>query len=272
MIYVFLGLVAAAIIIWMLRGRRIAARRRRLAARALPGAWRRVLETRVPLYARVPAELRARLDGDINVFLDEKTFYGQNGLEVTDEMRLTVAAQACVLTLNQPNPHYPEFTSIILYPDTFVTEQTRRDGFLETHGESVRSGESWDRGPVILSWADAAEDTAHPDDGCNVVLHEFAHKLDEREGGMDGAPALAADQYASWKQVLTREFEALTALTEGPGHGREPLLDPYGATSPAEFFAVATETFFECPRELHEEHPELYVELARFYGLDPARW
>lgn len=269
MLYVLLGLAAAAIIVWLVRRRRIEARRRALAARPLTPEWRAWLEDHVPLYARLPRELRPRLDGAVNVFLDEKRFYGQHGLEVTDEMRLTVAAQACLLTLNLPEKHYPGFTSIILYPDTFITEQTRHDGWIEIVGDEARIGESWDRGPVILSWADTAEDTRNPDDGCNVVLHEFAHKLDEHDGGMDGAPALAPAQMESWRRVFTQAYEALADLPPG---APEPVLDPYGATSPAEFFAVATETFFECAPALREEHPALYAELRQFYGLDPATW
>ncbi|MEX2479337.1 MAG: M90 family metallopeptidase [Gammaproteobacteria bacterium] len=263
------SLATALIAARPLARRYVALRRVRLRRQAVPATWHTVLALRLPLYRRLPQTLRARLLADMQVFLAEKRFYGQDGLVVTDAMRLIIAAQACLLTLNQSTRYYPGFTSIILYPDTYVATETAHDGLLESTHDHVRAGESWYRGPLVLSWRDIAEDLAHGDDARNVVLHEFAHKLDEQDGLMDGAPALARGQAASWTSVFRREYERLgTALDRG----EEPLLDPYAATAPAEFFAVTVETFFEQSAALQHHHPELYTELENFFGFDPAGW
>lgn len=263
------SLAAAVIAARPLARRYVALRRARLRRRDVPATWHTVLALRSPLYRRLPELVRKRLLADMQVFLAEKRFYGQDGLVVTDAMRLIIAAQACLLTLNQHTRYYPGFTSIILYPDTYVATETAHDGLIESTHDHVRAGESWYRGPVVLSWRDIAEDLAHGDDARNVVLHEFAHKLDEQDGLMDGAPALAASQAASWTSVFRREYEHLGAALE---RGEEPLLDPYAATAPAEFFAVAVETFFEQSAALQHHHPELYAELENFFGFDPAAW
>ncbi len=261
--------VPAAVLAWPLVRRRWRERRRaQLRRQALPRAWVRTL-ARVPLYRRLPAELRSRLHGDIAVFLAEKRFYGQDGLEVTDTMRLAIASQACLLQLNLATKYYPDFTSILIYPDAFVAVETEHDGVLESTRRHVRAGESWYRGPVILSWADLRDDLHHGGDGHNVVLHEFAHKLDEQDGLVDGAPELEGAQARRWPGVFRREYERLAKALD---HGQHTLLDPYAATAPAEFFAVAVETFFERGRELEHGHPELYAALATFFDLDPARW
>jgi Mlc titration factor MtfA (ptsG expression regulator) len=213
--------------------------------------------------------VRERLHGDIQVFLAEKRFYGQDGLEVTDLMRLAIAAQACLLQLNLQTRYYPDFTSILVYPDAFVAVETAHDGLLESTHRHVRSGESWYRGPVILSWADLREDLDHGGDGHNVVLHEFAHKLDEQDGLVDGAPELDAAQARRWPTLFQREYERLERAL---ARGEHTLLDPYAASAPAEFFAVAVETFFECGPALEQHHPELYAALHEFFALDPARW
>ena len=202
--------------------------------------------------------------------LDEKQFIGCDGLEITDEMRLTIAANACILLLKRDKRCFPGFTSILVYPDTYVARDIKHDGLVEIHEESVRAGESWQRGPVVLSWADVVRGTMNQHDGHNVVLHEFAHKLDEENTIMDGLPVLreSAD-YAAWAQVLSREYESLQSSVD---HGEHTVLDGYGATSPAEFFAVATETFFEKPLQMKNMLPELYEQLKKFYNLSPADW
>lgn len=157
-----------------------------------------------------------------------------------------------------------------MYPDTIVTPQTHQDGAIVHEGTSARSGESWQRGPVILSWADVLRGVQNPADGHNVVIHEFAHKLDEENNSMDGLPKLRdhAD-YATWARVMTREFADLIDRVQ---RHRNRVIDSYASTSPAEFFAVVSEVFFEQGRKMQQELPTLYEQLARYYGVDTAGW
>lgn len=247
---------------------RLVARRARARALAapLPEEALALLERRVPLYRALPAALKPALQRALREFLHDKHFIGCGGLAITDEMRLVIAAQACLLVCARPNARYTGFTSVLVYPDAFVVDLVEHDGEVEIQSEETRAGESWAGGPVILSWRDVEEGLAVPDDGYNVVLHEFAHKLDDENELGEGLPVLRDPaQLESWARVLSREFAALQR-----GEGR--LLDEYGAVSPAEFFAVVTEAFFEQGAELAREHPALYAELRRYYGLDPARW
>jgi len=244
-------------------------RRARLRATAPPAHWQAILERNVPYVARLDAEDRRELLGLVQVFLAEKRFEGCGGLVLDDEIRVTIAAQACVLLLHRETDFYPELDTVLVYPAAYVDARPRRlpDGTV-TEDPQVRLGESWGHGVVVLSWDDVLEGAAEDRDGRNVVFHEFAHQLDVEEGGADGAPPLPRrSMYTSWARVLGREYDALLAAVSR--HGRT-LLDPYGATSPAEFFAVATETFFERPEELRARHPELYAELRAFYQQDPA--
>lgn len=257
----------------LLIGGRWAWKRRRteaLLAAPLPGGMRAILRARVPVYNALPHELRKRLDGLINRFLAEKKFYGSNGLEITDEMRAVIAAQACLLIVNKPNRWYRTLDTIHVYPAVFTSNMTRRDGALVSEHRPVRSGESWARGPVVLAWDQAAYGAVAPHDGHNVVMHEFAHQLDAETGTVDGSPLLDRDQSATrWAKVFQ---DAYGRLREDAATGRPNLLDPYGATNPAEFFAVATEVFFERGGLLREHEPDLYAELSQYYRLDPAAW
>lgn len=224
----------------------------------------------MPLYRALPDSLRAQLHGHVNVFLEEKVFVGCGGIELTDEMKVTIAAQACVLLLNRITDYFPGFTTILVYPDTYVAREVMSDGLLETVEEQARAGESWHRGPVVLSWEDVIRAAADEFAGENVVLHEFAHKLDEENERLDGLPVLNdRSQYESWAKVFEQEFDSLQRSVE---RGEATMLDSYGADSPSEFFAVVTETFFERPKELSSEHPQLYEQLRRFYNVDPASW
>ena len=245
-------------------------RRARWFNTVLPAAWMNLLEARVPLYRMLPGGLRAQLHGHMRILLEEKKFIGCNGLEVSDEMRVVVAAQAALLLLNRKTDYFPDFTSILIYPESFVVPVVHRDGALETHDEELRSGESWQRGPVVLSWTDIVHGTTLAGDGHNVVLHEFAHKLDEENGTMDGVPALRDDaSQAHSIDVLGREFDLLRLRAR---HVRDGVLDAYGASSPAEFFAVATEAFFERGPALSAQHARLYETLRSYYQVDPASW
>ncbi len=245
-------------------------RHRRLFRRPLPPDWIELLERRVPLYRRLPLSLRPALHGHIQWFLADKEFVGCNGQEITDEVRLTVAGNACLLVLHRRDGTFPGFRTILVYPDTYVSRQVSYDGMVEIHGHSARLGESWHRGPVVLSWSDVVYGSDNPEDGHNVVLHEFAHKLDEENAVMDGLPVLRdRHQYVEWAQVMNREFDA---FIERVKHHQNRVIDAYGAISPPEFFAVVTETFFEKPEQMRRRLPDLYRQLSALYGVDPASW
>lgn len=246
-------------------------RQRALMRRAgLPQPWAEILERKVPLYRRMPSELKAELRGLVNVFLSEKAFIGIEGLEVSDEMRVVIAGNACVLLVGGHPEFFEGFRNILVYPETYLVPHVHHDGEVVTEGLVANAGESWHAGPVVLAWSDVLEGIAHPEDGNNVVIHEFAHKLDEQNDAVDGLPMLRnrAD-YESWARVLTREFANLVERVENRSN---TVLDSYGATSPPEFFAVATETFFERGRLMRDKLPELYEELHKFYDVDPASW
>ena len=245
-------------------------RRRALRAAPLPDDWRRILDRRVPLWRRLPAEDRRELEGHIQVLLAEKHFEGAGGLVLTDEIRLVIAAQAAVLLLHRDTGYFPGLYSIIVYPAGFVVPVRDEDGGIVTEGTDDRLGESWSSGAIVLSWDGVRHGVADAGDGENLVLHEFAHQLDDEAGDADGVPLLArGHDGVRWSQVLGVEFER---LRESEERGEPTLLDPYGAETPAEFFAVATEYFFERSTELAAEHPELYDELRRYFRQDPARW
>ncbi|MED5619197.1 zinc-dependent peptidase [Ideonella sp. BN130291] len=246
-------------------------RRARIAAHPFPAAWRSVLHRRVPYFRRLPVNLQLQLKRHMLVFLAEKPFIGCAGMKVTDEVRVTIAAQACLLLLNRPPHYFPGLKQILVYPGAFVVNRvhTGSAGVLQEQRQ-VLAGESWSQGQVILSWEDTLEGAAVSDDGRNVVLHEFAHQLDQETGAANGAPRLAGPQrYERWAQVLNREFEQLRALADS---SLPSLLNPYGATDPAEFFAVATEVFFEQGTQLAAHSPALYAELRDFYRVDPLSW
>ena len=266
----FIVLLVAAIAAWLAWRHLRRARRRTLLAAAPPRAWIRFLEDNVPLYCAMPRELREQLHGHMNVFLDEKRFVGCAGLEVSDEMRLTIAAQACMLLLNRKVQYYRGFKTILVYPDTYVAKQVRHDGWVEVTEDHAREGEAWHRGPLVLSWNDVKRDLDDPTDGHNVVLHEFAHKLDEENEHSDGLPVLDdPEQYPAWASILNREYDWFREDVE---HDAHTVMDDYGAVSPSEFFAVVTETFFEKPQALSAHHPELYEQFKRFYRVDPVEW
>ena len=243
-------------------------KREKLRTQPFAAEWLAILERNVPLYRSLPPEDRRELQGHIQVFLSEKEFEGCGGLEMTDEIRVTIAAQACILLLHRETDYYPGLYTILVYPSAYVAQARKRSpGGFVTEGPEARLGEAWEHGPVILSWDDvrAAADDARA--GHNVVLHEFAHKLDEEDGADDGVPALPRGMYVAWARVIGREYEQLRRDAET---GRPTVLDKYGAQNPTEFFAVATEAFFTRPALLRRRHPELYDELADFYQQDPA--
>ncbi len=244
-------------------------RRNRYRNRPWPPAWGQYILANVPIIQTLtPAELTS-LQGHIQIFLAEKRFEGCGGLEMTDEIRVTVAAQACLLQLHREGDCYPKLHEVLVYPQAYEARQISRqpDGSVR-EGVQVRLGESWSRGTVILSWNDVLHGASAYRDGQNVVLHEFAHQLDAESGTVNGAPPLPMrSMYVAWARILGAEYEA---LIEDLGFRRQTVLGSYAATNPAEFFAVATEVFFERPKLLRAKHPELYEQLTTFYHQDPA--
>ncbi len=247
------------------------ARRERLRSQPFPDDWLKIIEKNVPMFHRLPEELRRELLGHIQVFLDEKHFEGCGGLELTDSMRVSIAAQACILLLNRPTDYYPRLKTILVYPATYVAPPIPEEyGMIPVDDDSLRLGESWGQGIVVLTWNHVKEGARHSRDGLNLVFHEFAHQLDEENGAADGVPLLGRrSMYLEWNRVLNREFQQLRRALE---RRQRTVLDDYAATSPAEFFAVATETFFENPDPLQRNHPELYEMLRNYYRLDPREW
>ncbi len=243
--------------------------RARLLASALSDREREIVEEAVPLIRRLPPELRKALDGKMALFRHQVRFIGCNGLEVTEEMELAIAAQACVLVVNT-DAWYQTLRTILIYPGAFKSRRAERDGYVVTERETVRDGESWARGPVILSWKAAEQGASDDRDGHNVVFHEFAHQIDDASGRADGVPLLNKDQtFAEWARVFVDAFDRLkTNIT----HGHQSVIDPYGATGHEEFFAVSVEVFFERPHALKAEEPEVYDQLARLFRLDPGSW
>jgi Mlc titration factor MtfA (ptsG expression regulator) len=245
-------------------------RRSRIRQRPFPEEWKAILERNVPLYQRLSEADRSELKGHIRVFVAEKRFEGAGGLTITDEIRVTIAAQACVLLLHRATNYYRGLYTIIVYPGAYIAARTVREPMgIVTERTDTRLGESSPRGAVVLSW-DAVEAAASDVGDCrNVVLHEFAHQLDAEDGSVEGAPALPdPSRYVAWARILGRDYER---LRHDAALGRQTVLDRYGATNPAEFFAVATECFFTRPELLKARHPELYAELRQYYRQDPAK-
>jgi Mlc titration factor MtfA (ptsG expression regulator) len=268
---VFFACASLLFVLWLiLEPWWVERRRARLRARPFPADWREILRRRVPYVRALPADLQLQLKQHIQVFLAEKPIIGCAGLVVTDEMRVTIAAQACLLILNRASGYYPKLRQILLYPAAFVVDRPQADGGVLHEARRALTGESWSQGQVILSWDDTQEGAAVPDDGRNVVIHEFAHQLDQQEGAANGAPGLPTrERRAAWARVMSDEF---AALRQRAGQGLPTLISAYGATDPAEFFAVVSEVFFEQPQRLAAEHPGLYVELGRFYRINPLSW
>jgi len=244
-------------------------RRRRLQGKPLPAAWLAIIEQNVPYYRYLTSAEQRELHGHIQVFLREKRFEGAGGLELSDEIRVTIAAQACILLLNRETDYFPHMKTVIVYPHPYRVPATEYlPGGVVRETTHTRLGESWHRGPVVLAWDNVLHSALDPDDGHNVVFHEFAHELDAEDGPVDGAPKLSnSAMYTAWAWVLGQEFND---LIDDLARGKSHLIDPYGATEPAEFFAVVTEIFFERPMALKERHPELYEQFRLYYQQDPA--
>lgn len=265
-------LIVGLIISWILLGPRLQRwRRDRLKQRPFPVVWRTIFARHVPIYARLSLAQRQQLEGQIQVFLAEKQFIGCAGLVVDAEMKLTIAAIACLLLLNGREQYFPQLRSILIYPSAYrVREMIAIGSNVIEERQVARLGESWTRDQLILAWDQVQRDLRHWHDGHNVVLHEFAHQLDQEDGQAEGVPILLhrAD-YSTWAQVMTAAYQQLCREVE---LGIRTPIDPYGATNPAEFFAVATEAFFAQPHQLIKHAPALYEQLNRYYRVDPIQW
>ena len=245
-------------------------RRRELRARPVPEAWRAIISRNLPFFSRLEEADQKELLGHVQVFLAEKRFEGCAGLRLTDEIRVTIAAQACLLLLHRKTDYYPRLLTVLVYPSAYLVDENRPvEGPIWEEGKAGRFGETGlGMGSLVLAWDAARYGAADPSDGKNLVLHEFAHQLDFEDFVADGVPPLGSrDEKRSWAEVMKVEFAALRAAGET---GIPTLLDSYGATNPAEFFAVATEAFFERPVALRRNRPHLYDQLQRFYLQDPS--
>lgn len=272
MSFLIFSLLALAFVVWLLARPWLLTRRRaRLRAQPFPGPWRQVLQ-RLPFVQRLPADLQLQLKAHIQVFLAEKPFIACGGIDLTDTMRVTIAAQACMLLFGRDTGYFPNLRQILVYPGPFVVERAQAVGVgVMQDLRQVLSGESWSQGQIVLSWQDVQNGVADPGDGRNVVIHEFAHQLDQESGQANGAPALGSHRsYRDWSQVFGDEFAALQQRVASGHDGG--LLSDYGATNPGEFFAVASEAFFEQATRMALEHPALFEQLRRYYGVDPLSW
>jgi MtfA peptidase len=235
---------------------------------AIPRLWHSILDSRVPLARRLTRAQRERLLLKMQQLVYGCRWEGAGGLQLTEEMQVIIAAHACLLVLEHPGEPYPEVKDILIYPGTFRPRRFSWTPSAESDDGDPTLGEAWKHGVVILAWDSALAGAADPADGQNVVLHEFAHQLDMAGGPADGIPRLPdATALSSWTAMLERDFERLTREAET---GEQGVLDHYGATDPAEFFAVATEAFFERPVELQRERPRLYAALRSYYRQDPT--
>ena len=256
--------IALALVAGGIYRRRIARRRKEVAGKELTTAEEEILNRHIACFRVLPGDVRDKLVPRMRVFLDEVGFEPCGGLsEVTDEMRLVVAAQACLLLVNSGYKDFGRLRTVLMYPGAYRAPDHKG-------GEDVRLGESWDYGSVVLGWDSVVGGGRNAEDGHNLVLHEFAHQLDQADGSADGLPRLKrmAD-YRAWAEAFQAAYER---HCEDVNAGRRTGLDPYGATNPAEFFAVATETFFEKSRVMKRDYPDVYRELVTFYGLDPGDW
>ena len=226
----------------------------------------------MPVFNRLTKEDQNELLGHVQVFVAEKHFEGAGGIDINDEIKVTIAGQACLLLLHRNTDYYPELTSIIVYPTGYIADEERHiGGGIWQEGGEHRLGHTGERlGALVLAWDAVRHGAAEPSDGTNLVLHEFAHQLDFENRSSNGTPALqTSGDYRAWARVMSHEFEALRDALEA---GDDTFLDDYGATNPAEFFAVITEAFFERPRALRRNHPALFMQLQRFYQQDPTSY
>jgi len=243
--------------------------RRTLERRPIPDALWSATLARFPFLTRLHHEEAHRLRQLATLFLDRKEFSGAHGLHVTDDMAIAIAAQACLPIVHLGLEWYDGFVGIVVHADEVVArrEVMDEDGVVHHYDEPL-SGEAMEGGPVTLSWRDVAEAGSSAEWGYNVVLHEFAHVLDMRDGQADGMPPLPSRAaQAEWQAVFGASYETFCVRVDA---GQDTLLDPYGAEAPSEFFAVACEAFFVAPLDLQAEYAAVYGLLRQFFQQDPA--
>ena len=245
-------------------------RRNNLMNQEVPASWTQILQEEVPLLKFIEEEEQKKLKGLIHIFLDEVQFIGCNELEITERIRVTIAAQACLLTLHNPTQkHFNKLNTLYVYPSTFSSQVNEADQGIISESDSARLGHS-SRGSIVLAWDSCRQGASNFQDGHNVIFHEFAHQLDQETGPADGIPILdERSAYLDWGRVMYKQF---LKLRKNKDQNRKTLIDTYGALNEAEFFAVCTECFFEKPKQLHKKHPEVYRVLHDYYGLDPKAW
>ncbi len=244
-------------------------RRIRIGHSPFPTAWLSFVEKNVPYYSMLATESREELLEHVKVLLHEKHFEGCGGFEVVDEVRVTIAAHASCLLLHREADYFPRLRTVLVYPSIFLVEDEYpdEDGVVYGGGDE-HAGQSWDRGVVVLAWDEVLKSSKYAGDGYNVVLHEFAHQLDTEDRFADGTPILGDKaRYDEWGEVFQAEYEDLIRDVR---RGRHTVIDEYGATNEAEFFAVAVEAFFETPVKLRRKHSELYEQLSVYFQQDPA--
>lgn len=273
MSFVWVALVGSALVAyWGFGPRWRAWQRARLAQAPFPAPWRALVRQYVPLVALLPADLQQQLRQRMQVFIAEVPFIGCQGLVVTEDMRVVVAAQACLLLLNRPDAEFVDLRQVLLYPGPFrVRGEAVNAAGLHYARNDVLAGESWAQGQVVLSWPDCLAGAADPHDGANVVIHEFAHQLDQEGGHANGAPPGALRQ-RQWSPVFSAAFSSIRRGFYDLPAGQQPLFDDYALSEPAEFFAAACEVFFERGADLQAQHPPLYAALATFFRTDTAAW
>ena len=248
-------------------------RRARILATPFPERWNQLIRDNFLHDQHLTSEQQKKLRRLIRIFVAEKNWEGCGGLMMTDEIKVSIAAQACLLVVGMDEDQFFDHVlSILVYPAGYVAGGTHvSSNGVVLEGGQPRLGEAWWRGPVVLSWAEARAGGRMETPGRNLVLHEFAHQLDMLNGRItDGTPPLKTQaEHDRWISVLGPEFER---LVENCRHGHHGFIDCYGATNPAEFFAVITETFFERPNSLRLHHQAAYDVLSEYYCLNPVQW
>lgn len=245
--------------------------RRRLSALPFPAEWLTILVTNFLLYSRLSVEDQQELQKHIQIFLSEKNYEGCDGLEITSEIKITIAAQACLLLLHRETDYYPQVSSILVYPASYIAPDVEYlDHGLVTESEEECEGEAWQEGVVVLSWDDVRLGAKGADGGNNLVIHEFAHQLDMEDHEADGVPVLPHhSMYAPWAKVFSAEYKRLQSDIK---NNHATIFDEEEVSDPAEFFAVATEFFYVIPEKFNKFHPKLYELLKDFYRQDPIQY
>jgi MtfA peptidase len=244
--------------------------RDRLMAQQFSKSWLNIIKGNLSIYSNLTAKQQKELQGYVQVFLKEKQFIGCLGLQITEEIKVTIAAIACLLLFGDRKTYFPNLRSILVYPTAYIVNEMVMNSYVVEERRVARLGESWTRDQLVLSWEQVQQDILNWQDGHNVILHEFAHQLDQEDGQAEGVPILPrALDYEVWKQVMSAEYLQLCDRLE---NNQKTVINSYGATNPAEFFAVVTEAFFEKPKQLNQKHQDLYELLQRYYRLDPQQW